>query len=79
MNSLNLTLQGDRQRLHTTRQSCSFQTQSGTVERLTEKGDTSMFPNLTMLLQSKSNMKCDFTKATTGAMVQWLERPHCSR
>ena len=31
-------------------------------ERLTEKGDTSMFPNLTMLLQSKPNMKCNFTQ-----------------
>ena len=31
-------------------------------ERLTEKGDTSMFPNLTMLLLSNPNMKCNFTQ-----------------
>ena len=64
MNSLSLTLQGDRQWLHTTHdKAAAFKRKGELFERLTEKGDTSMFLNLTMLLQSIPNMKYNFTKA----------------
>ena len=63
VNSLNLTLQGGRQWLHTTHDKvAAFKRKVELFERLTEKGDTSMFPNLTMLLQSDPNMKCNFTE-----------------
>ena len=63
VNSLNLTLQGGRQWLHTTHDKvAAFRRKVELFERLTEKGDTSMFPNLTMLLHSDSNMKCNFTQ-----------------
>ena len=35
-------------------------------ERLTEKDDTNMFPNLTMLLQLDPNMKCNFIQDIAG-------------
>ena len=62
MNSLNLTLQGGRQWLHTTHDKVvAFKRKVELFKRLTEKG-TSMFPNLTMLLQFDPNMKCNFTQ-----------------
>ena len=62
MNSLNLTLQGGRQWLHTTHDKvAAFKRKVELFKRLTEKG-TSMFPNLTMLLQFDPNMKCNFTQ-----------------
>ena len=63
VNSLNLTLQGGRQWLHTTHDKvAAFKRKVELFERLTEKGDTSMFTNLIMFLQSKPNMKCNFTQ-----------------
>ena len=63
VNSLNLTLQGGRQWLHTIHdKNAAFKRKVGLLERLTEKGATSMFSNLTMLLQSSPNMKCNFTQ-----------------
>ena len=63
VNSLNLTLQGGRQWLHPTHDKvAAFKRKVELFERLTKKGDTSMFPNLTMLLQSDPNMKCNFTQ-----------------
>ena len=62
-NYLNLTLQGGRQWLHTTHDKvAAFKRKVELFKRLTEKGTTSMFPNLTMLLQSDPNMKCNFTQ-----------------
>ena len=62
-NSLNLTLQGGRQWLHTTHdQVAAFKRKVELYKRQTEKGTTSMFPNLTMLLESDPNMKCNFTQ-----------------
>ena len=59
VNSRNLTLQGDCQWFHTTHDKvAAFKRRVELFERLTEKGDTSMFPNFTMLLQSDPNMKC---------------------
>ena len=61
VNPLNLTLQG-RQWLHTTHDKvAAFKREVKLFKRLTEKG-TSIFPNLTMLLQSDPNMKCNFTQ-----------------
>ena len=63
VNSLNLTPQGGRPWSHTTHDKvAAFKRKVEQFERLTEKGDTSMFPNLTMLLQSDPNMKCNFTQ-----------------
>ena len=63
VNSLNLILQGGRQWLHTTHDKvAAFKRKVELFERLTEKGDASMFPNLTMLLQSNPNIKCNFTQ-----------------
>ena len=63
VNFLNLTLQGGRQWLHTTHDKvAAFKRKVELFKRLTEKGTTSMFPNLTMLLQSDPNMKCNFTQ-----------------
>ena len=46
VNSLNLTLQGGRQWLHTTHDKiAAFKRKVELFERLTEKGDLSMFPN----------------------------------
>ena len=62
-NSLNLTLQGGRQWLHTTHDKvAAFKRKVELFERLTEKGDTSMFLNLTMLVQSDPNILCNFTQ-----------------
>ena len=66
VNFLNLTLQG-RQWLHMTHDKvAAFKHKVELFERLTEKGDTSMFPNLTMLLQSDPNMKCNFTQVISS-------------
>ena len=63
VNSLNLTLQGNRQWLHTTHDKvAAFKREVELFKRLTEKGTTSMFSNLTMLLQSDPKMKCNFTQ-----------------
>ena len=63
VNSLNLTLQGGCQWLHTTHDKVApFKRKVEIFKRLTEKGTTSMFPNLTMLLQSNPNMKSNFTE-----------------
>ena len=63
MNSLNLTRQGGCQWLHTTHDKvAAFKRKVELFERLTEKGDTSVFPNLTMLSQFNPNMKCNFTQ-----------------
>ena len=51
--SLNLTLQGGRQWLYTTHDKvAAFKRKVEMFKRLTEKGTTSMFPNLIMLLRS---------------------------
>ena len=61
--SLNLTLQGGRQWLYTTHDKvAAFKRKVEMFKRLTEKGRTSMFPNLTMLLRSDPNMKRNFTQ-----------------
>ena len=73
--SLNLTLQGGRQWLYTTHDKvAAFKRKVEMFKRLTErhnkyvsqldneKGTTSMFPNLTMLLRSDPNMKRNFTQ-----------------
>ena len=63
VNSLNLTLQGGCQWLQMTHDyAAAFKCKVELFKRLTEKGTTSMFPNLTMLLQSDPNMKCNFTQ-----------------
>ena len=63
VNSLNLTLQGGCQWLHMTHDKvAAFKRKVELFERLTEKGTTYMFPNLTMLLQSDLNIKCNFTQ-----------------
>ena len=63
VNSFNLTLQEGRQWLHTTHDKvAAFKRKVELFKRLTEKGTTSMFSNLTMLLQSDPNMKCNFTQ-----------------
>ena len=63
VNSLNLTLQGGRQWLHATHDKvAAFKRKVELFKRLTEKGTTSMFSNLTMLLQSDPSMKCNFTQ-----------------
>ena len=62
VNSLNLTLQGGHQWLQTTLDKFASNVKWNCLKRLTEKGTTSMFPNLTMLLQSDPNMKCSFTQ-----------------
>ena len=63
VNSFNLTLQGGYQWLHTTHDKvAAFKRKVELFKRLTEKGTTSMFPNLKMLLQSDPNMKCNFTQ-----------------
>ena len=52
-----------RQWFHTTHDKvAAFKRKVELFKRLTEKGTTSMFPNLTMLLQSHPNMKCNFTQ-----------------
>ena len=62
-NFLNLTPQGGRQWLHTTHDKvAAFKRKVELYKRLTEKGTTCMFPDLTMLLQSDPNMKCNFTQ-----------------
>ena len=61
--SINLTLQGGRQWLYTTHDKvAAFKRKVEMFKRLTEKGTTSMFPNLTMLLRSDPNMKRNFTQ-----------------
>ena len=63
VNFLNLTVHGGRQWLHTTHDKvAAFKRKVELFKRLTEKGTTSMFPNLTILLQSDPNMKCNFTQ-----------------
>ena len=63
VNSLNLTLQGGRQWLQMTHDKvAAFKHKVELFKRITEKGTTSVFPNLTMLLQSDPNMKCNFTQ-----------------
>ena len=61
--SLNLTLQGGCQWLYTTHDKvAAYKRKVEMFKRLTEKGTTSMFPNLTMLLRSDPNMKRNFTQ-----------------
>lgn len=78
VNSLNLTLQGGRQWLHTTQDKvAAFKSKMQLYERMIQKGDTSMFLNLTMLLQSDPNMKCNFTQAIAchlNAIVTAIEK-----
>ena len=63
VNSLNLTLQGGRQWLQMTHNKvAAFKHKVELFKRITEKGTASVFPNLTMLLQSDPNMKCNFTQ-----------------
>ena len=63
VNSLNLTLQGGCQWLQTTHDKvAAFKRKVELFKRLIEKGTTSMFSNLTMLLQSDPNIRCNFTQ-----------------
>ena len=41
------------------------------------QGNTESFIRLTARMKKKTTQHP--TSLTTGAMVQWLERPHCSR
>ena len=56
-------MQGGHQWLQMTHDKvAAFKRKVELFKRIIEKGTTSMFPNLTMLLQSDSNMKCNFTQ-----------------
>ena len=49
--------------MHTTHDKvAAFKRKVELFKRLTEKGTASMFPNLTMFLQSDPNTKCNFTQ-----------------
>ena len=61
VNSRNLMLPGRMQWLHMTYDKvAAFKSKIQLYERMLQKGNTSMFSNLTMYLQSNPTMKCNF-------------------